>query len=216
MSTFAQYLEFRLQQHLPAEHAHRLMMPKERRYSVARTDTVRNSAVLVPLRADSERNCGITVLYVVRSLALKAHPGQIAFPGGRIQSGESIVEAAMREFQEEVDPAYPPTAVRVVGQLSPVYIPTSFFRIYPVVGFLQQAPNFTPNTEVDEIMEISLDLLLRKKATIYHRRLQNGALLSYPAWDVHRNIPLWGATAMITAELLWLYNEYRRTHCALL
>ena len=78
------------------------------------------------------------VLLTVRSGRLGKHAGQVSFPGGLLDAGESIREAALREAFEEV--GLEPAAVRVVGALSPLYITVSNYAIHPVAGIAETAP----------------------------------------------------------------------------
>jgi hypothetical protein len=83
-------------------------------------------------------------------------------------------------------------------------------RVYPVVGFTKQQPEFDlcPD-EVEEVFTITLDtLLLKKNITVEDWNLRTHTY-RVPYWDVHQ-VPLWGATAMMLNELLELYREYKR------
>ncbi len=107
-----------------------------------------DAAVLVPL---VERDGGLTVILTRRSDALTKHSGQVAFPGGRCDPGETAVQAALREAQEEIglDPAF----VRPIG-LADDYETITAYRVTPVVAFV--APGFTlapAEAEVAEVFE---------------------------------------------------------------
>lgn len=108
--------------------------------------TLRPAAVLVPVIARPE---GPTVLLTRRADTLNSHSGQIAFPGGRLDEGETAVQAALREAEEEV--ALDRTGVEVLG-LADTYETGTGFRITPVIGWLDRPP--TLKASEDEVAEI--------------------------------------------------------------
>jgi 8-oxo-dGTP pyrophosphatase MutT (NUDIX family) len=116
---------------------------------------LRPAAVLVPV---IDGPGGATVLMTRRSDALASHTGQIAFPGGRLDPGETAVEAALREAHEEV--ALDPAEVEVLG-LGEAYQTGTGFLITPVVGWLRRPPVTTPAPdEVAEVFEAPWDFLM--------------------------------------------------------
>lgn len=104
---------------------------------------LRGAAVLVGVTATAE------VVLTVRSSALKHHPGQVAFPGGKIETGETPEAAALREAEEEI--GLNPTAVNVLGHL-PTHETVTGFTVTPVLGWID-AP-FTPVPEAGEVAEV--------------------------------------------------------------
>ncbi|WP_208974801.1 NUDIX hydrolase [Moorella stamsii] len=115
------------------------------------------SAVLLPLL--KEDNGILSLLFEVRSCNLKTQPGEICFPGGRLQPGDrSVKEAALRETCEEL--GLDPDSVEIWGGLDILVTP---FRqvIYPFVGLLREPQNIRPNPlEVEEVFTAPLDRLL--------------------------------------------------------
>ena len=107
---------------------------------------LREAAVLVGL---VERPDQLTVLLTRRADTLSSHTGQVAFPGGRIDPGETVVQAALREAQEEV--GLDPRFARPVGLGDPHETGTGY-RITPVVAFV--SPGFELSASVDEVAEI--------------------------------------------------------------
>jgi len=94
----------------------------------------RNAAVLLPL---FEQDGQLSLAFIRRATTLRSHSGEIAFPGGSVDPGDtSIVMTAFREAQEEI--GLDPARVEVLGLLSPVFTVVSNFLITPVVAFLPQ------------------------------------------------------------------------------
>lgn len=135
-----------------------------------------------------------------RTGRMRHHQAQVSFPGGRQEPGESPVQAALREACEEL--GIPPQSLRTVGELTPLYVPPSNYCIYPVVAVAEKRPDFLPSSEeVDEVIEIPLDHLLDplcvRKEVWSIRGME--ILIPYYSFREHK---IWGATAMILAELL--------------
>lgn len=161
------------------------------------------AAVLVALQ---ERPGGLTVLFTERAAHLKVHPGQVSFPGGRIEAGDAgPVDAALREAEEEV--GLSPRLVAVSGCLDHLLTVTGFL-VTPVVGFV--APGFQPivdQTEVAEVFEVPLEYLLVKENIRTSYRIRHGARIRVHEVDYggHR---IWGATAtMLMSFLALISNE---------
>src|SRR6185295_4968317 len=87
------------------------------------------------------------------------HGGQVSLPGGVVEPGETLEEAALREAHEEVALGLAP--VRVLGALTPLDITVSGFRLHPIVAVTGTAPRLTPaDAEVASILEVAVDELL--------------------------------------------------------
>ena len=130
------------------------------------------------------------------------HAGQVSLPGGAVEPGETFEQAALREAHEEV--ALDVSAVRVIGALTPLDIPVSGFRLYPVVGTTDARPRLTPaDGEVAHILEVPLQELLDSSRTRWSNRTRDGIALRVPAFCVSGH-EIWGATAMVLAEFLTL------------
>jgi 8-oxo-dGTP pyrophosphatase MutT (NUDIX family) len=148
------------------------------------------AAVLVPL---VEHPDGFTVLLTQRATTLRDHAGQISFPGGRIESGDSDAwHAALREAEEEI--GLKPELVEFAGYL-PDHVVVSGFRVTPAVGFVRPQYGLQiAAAEVHDVFEVPLDFILNA-ANHKSRRRKIGAL-SIEVHDIpngKRNI--WGATA---------------------
>ena len=158
-------------------------------------DGFRRASVLVPLLYGPD---GVEVLFTVRAARLKSHAGEIAFPGGRLDPGETHVEAALRETEEEVGLSVSPDQVlgRLSDHPSPAgYVPTPYVAQVPWPQELTLNP-----AEVDAVFTVPLAELLaiepqtRVAELARYRRL----LYSYP-WGEYL---IWGFTGNVVRDLL--------------
>jgi 8-oxo-dGTP pyrophosphatase MutT (NUDIX family) len=200
LSSLTDRLTERLEQPLPGHEAHLAMAP---RYPARRADLsvderdCREAGVLVLLvRYDGDP----AVVLTVRREHLPDHAGQISFPGGQREGDESLLDAALREAEEEV--ALPPASVRVLGRLTPLYIPPSNFCVHPFVGRPESAPELCPtDEEVEQVLRVPLAHLLDPATRTTEPRRLGGTDVEVPYYDVAGHT-VWGATAMMLAEFL--------------
>lgn len=131
---------------------------------------------------------------------LPAHAGQISLPGGRREGRETLQQAALRETGEEV--GVQPTQIRLLGELTPLYIPPSDFEVHPFVGWYEQNPRFVPqDAEVAEIIEVPLAHLLDSGVRQVETWERGDISLRVPFFYVGTH-KVWGATAMILSEFV--------------
>lgn len=138
------------------------------------------------------------VILTQRPRAMRDHPGQVAFPGGKIDPGEDQVAAALREAEEEL--ALPREVVRVVGTTDTYHTGTGFI-ITPVVGIVPPGLDLRPNpTEVEAWFEAPLGVLLDRSSWTANEVFWRGANRRYLEleWQGFR---IWGVTAAIIANL---------------
>lgn len=150
---------------------------------------LRAAAVLVGI---IEHRHGPHILLTRRADHLGTHSGQVAFPGGKIEPGESAAQAAIREAEEEVGLA--PAHVDVAGYLD-VYETGTGFRIVPVVAFVK--PGFTLTISPDEVaeaFEVPLDFLMDPGNHERHSAVWRGRRREYYAMPYNGHY-IWGATA---------------------
>ena len=176
--------------------------------------TLLPSAVLAPFY---EHDDELWVVLTRRSWDLRAHTGEVSFPGGRSEPGESAVVAALREAKEEID--LDPSSVEVLGELDHLTTVTSRSFIVPFVGLLEHRPSLHANeAEVDEVLHVRVRELLVDDVYAEER----WTFTPPPPWappdiverggPVERSIfffelhgdTLWGATAAMLRHLLAL------------
>lgn len=173
-------------------------------------------AVLIPL---VQINDEWHVLFEVRSMTMRSQPGDISFPGGRIDPTDaSPSDAAIRETHEElgVDPA----SIHVLGQLS-VYIPNSSFIVYPFVATIDQQKYSLNKQEVEETFTIPVKWLLNHEPYVHYVPVQpvpptdfpydkiaNGNQYQWRARKIeewfydYEHYTIWGLTARILKHFI--------------
>lgn len=213
-TTFHDFLDRRLREPLPGANAHRKMLPlsselvntEARVKPEAAPANAKQSAVLIPLIDNDNR---IEVVLTLRSDNLTTHKGQISLPGGRKNNNETIVQAALREAEEEIH--LHSDYVKVIGNLTTIYVPPSNSIIHPIIAIVgEEHPQFYAQpTEVEEIFTVHLDALSYESIKIGVRDGTSGMRFKAPYWDIHPRVALWGASAMILCELRDLYEEWQ-------
>jgi len=128
-----------------------------------------------------------------------AHSGQISLPGGKKELGETEIETALRECEEEI--GVKQSEVTILGRLTDFFVIPSNFLVTPIIGFTTFKPIYKPDpVEVDTIIDASISLLL-EAAAIKEKEIivANEFKLHAPHFEVEGEI-VWGATAMMLNE----------------
>lgn len=155
------------------------------------------ASVLVPLVHHAD---AMTVMLTQRTDHLAHHPGQISFPGGRLEEADNrdAVTCALRETREETGLA--PERVRVLGRLD-AYVTGTGFVITPIVGLIVPPFDLSPDPfEVAEVFEVPLAFVLDIENHKLHRRIVEGRHRPYWAMTWEERV-IWGATAGILVNL---------------
>lgn len=184
-------------------------------------DATGRYAVLVPL---VEREDGWYLLYEVRARSMRRQPGEVCFPGGRMEGAESPEACALRETEEEL--AIPPSAVRILGRLDFIAHRANFI-MYPILALVdaQAVEHMTLNPgEVDETFLVPVRHLLETEPLEYSYQLipqptEDFQIIGIPRdyrWQPGgENVPvypweghaIWGLTGRITRHLVALLRE---------
>jgi 8-oxo-dGTP pyrophosphatase MutT (NUDIX family) len=155
---------------------------------------VRAAAVLIAVTDRPEPG----VILTHRPEGLRAHPGQVAFPGGKIDPGEDAITAALREAHEEM--GLNSLDVRVIGATD-AFVTATGYDVTPVLGLIPAGLQFTPNpAEVSAWFEAPLTFLLDPANHVARIGELKGRTRPYLEieWQGHR---IWGVTAAIIANL---------------
>lgn len=186
-------------------------------------DATGRYAVLVPL---VEREDGWYLLYEVRARSMRRQPGEVCFPGGRMEGAESPEACALRETEEEL--SIPPSAVRILGRLDFIAHRANFI-MYPILALVdaRAVEHMTLNPgEVDETFLVPVRHLLETEPLEYSYQLipQPAEGFPYELIGIPRdyrwqpggeNVPvypweghaIWGLTGRITRYLVALLRE---------
>lgn len=186
---------------LPGDRAHDLMAPRPRGswppgFNPSQARQAAGLLLIFPA-ANSPH-----LVLTVRSDSLGHHRGQVSLPGGVIEPGETREQAAIREAHEEVGLAL--EGVHVLGALTPVDIVVSGFRLHPILAATPSRPRLRPSgSEVSRILEVALDELVDRRCHAWRSSVRGTEPFCYPAFAIE-GVDIWGATAMVLAELLSL------------
>ncbi|WP_298566870.1 CoA pyrophosphatase [uncultured Aliiroseovarius sp.] len=158
--------------------------------------TLRPAAVLLPLVCAPD---GLRLILTKRSSALKHHPGQIAFPGGKIDAGDrDAADAALREAQEEI--GLPRDHVELIGQMPPHETVTGF-TVTPLLGVIRREFRIVAEAgEVDEVFDVPFEHVTNLAQFSQQGRIWQGRMRMY------ETVPfgpyyIWGATARMLRAL---------------
>ena len=192
------YLAHRLREPLPGPDAQRRFCPQPARPAwdpAGAPPEARRAGALLLIYPGPH---GPTIALTRRRGDLRHHGGQISLPGGGVHAGETPADAARREAHEEV--GLDPVTIRVLGELSPLWVFVSGFVVHPVIAVTDVRPVFVPcPREVDVVIEAPLAALRDPRQIRWVCRVRQGADVWVPYFDVDGH-QVWGATAMMIGE----------------
>lgn len=201
MIEFIDQLREKLQQPLPGWQAQRKMAPPVRSEDPKPPKEARLGGVMILVfEIDKKWN----TLLIRRSVDGQTHSGQISFPGGKAEPTDAdLIHTALRECEEEVNVRR--SDIEVLGCLTPLYIPPSNFLVTPVVGYVTRLQSYKASErEVQEIIRTPLELLFYEKTKSIHEVMRSDDKtipMTTPVYHLADDIVIWGATAMMIAEL---------------
>ncbi len=187
---------------VPGESAHFIMAPEIRKRELDK----------IKIEAQNPRNAAVMMLVypkdgiahislILRPIYKGVHSGQVALPGGKVEEFDlNYQTAALRETWEEIGVGV--RDVKVVKELTKVYIPPSNFWVHPFMGYVIETPNFiVQEEEVDKVIEVPIEQLLDEN-TIVSKKLSTSYAenIEVPSFMLD-GYTVWGATAMMLSEL---------------
>jgi 8-oxo-dGTP pyrophosphatase MutT (NUDIX family) len=193
---------------LPGMAAQKKMSSANRPWMPEAGEIPRQSAVLALLHPSPE---GVMLLFTLRPSRLAHHGGQVSFPGGgKEDSDVTLAQTALRETQEEL--GLNTAEVRILGQMTSLYIASSRNMVHPFVGWMPRLPSLHPDSqEVAEVLIVPLRTLLDPTTTDTCVREANGRTQTFPSYHIAPH-HIWGATAMMTSELLEIVGRILATN----
>lgn len=205
-SSILTYLKETLLGELPGMEAHHKMLPPGRRLKTFdhELSLVKPSSVLLLLFPEGDQ---IYICLTKRPPTMTFHPGQISFPGGKVEKEDSSAEmTALREAREEV--GINPSSIEILGKLSDLYVEVSKFSIQPFLAWADKKPEFLVNAgEVEELILFPLsDFIANEIISEIELDTVTGPLrIRY--YPFNGEI-IWGATAMILSELIEILKKH--------
>lgn len=183
-----------------------LMAPHLRKAELEKYNNIlpqQKSAVLILIYIDKISNRPHIVL-TLRSKQLRNHSGQVSFPGGKMDKADkNLEETALREASEEIG-IDRNLNIEIIGKLSPLLIPITGFKVYPIVAFISEMPKFIINpNEVEKLLLVAVDDLVSTanvKEKVFAKTSSSKGHQA-PYFEVN-GVEIWGATAMILSELI--------------
>lgn len=203
------YLKEALAGDLAGQNSHRKMLPPGRRLKIVDQElsVVKQSSVLLLLFPEGDH---LYICLTKRPSTMKHHPGQISFPGGKLEKDDdSALVAALREAREEV--GIDPASVEILGKLSDLYVEVSQFSIQPFLAWAEVKPEFNVNyDEVEALILLPLDLVMEDNiiAETEMETVTGRLPIKYYPFN---NEMIWGATAMILSELVEILKSQKKS-----
>jgi 8-oxo-dGTP pyrophosphatase MutT (NUDIX family) len=207
MQLLLEKIQLELATALPGRPAQFEMTNIKRQLDYVVPEDARKAGVMLLLYPDTAQQMHIVFMVRTSKNPNDPHSGQVSFPGGKLEeTDDSMLACALRETEEEV--GIPSSDIRVLGKLTPLYIPISNFDVHPFVGFLAKAPNFVlQESEVKSIIQLPIEHFLspsqKGETTI---TVHQFTMTDVPYFNAN-GIKIWGATSMILNEFLTVWQK---------
>tara|TARA_B100000945_G_scaffold317928_1_gene321687 strand:- start:652 stop:1272 length:621 start_codon:yes stop_codon:yes gene_type:complete len=202
---FIEALTKRLKRDLPGKNAQRKMMITPNRFPTENQeyDGIPASVLLLLYPFD-----GVWFFFLTkRSQDVEHHKGQISFPGGVVEKSESKMDAAIRETNEEI--GVDKNNIKIIGSLTPFYIPVSNFHISPYVGWTEEKPHTkVQDAEVKRVFSVSINDLVLEKNLKTKKDFFSNKSVKVPYFDLNGET-VWGATSMILSEFKFILKDLK-------
>jgi len=188
---------------LPAEASQFKMSPPFRRELISRykeaMKDAKRAGVLAMFYPNATNETHLAL--ILRKTYKGVHSAQIGFPGGKYEAEDKTLKhTAIRETWEEI--GVPEHQIKIVKQMTEVYIPPSNFYVQPYIGITKETPKFIKqDDEVEDIVEVSLAHFLDEN-TVGNKLVATSytAKIEVPAYELNGHV-VWGATAMMLSEI---------------
>lgn len=188
---------------LPGELSQIKMSPPYRLELIKRNKVLMKSAKQAAVLAlfYPTTNWDTHLILILRKTYKGVHSAQVGFPGGKVEKNDGKLETtALRETREEVGVSE--ERIKVLKQLTPMYIPPSNFTVHPFLGITETTPKFIKqDDEVEDLIEVSLSHFLDETSVTHTLvKTSSNAKVKVPAFRLNEHI-VWGATAMMLSEV---------------
>ena len=202
---FIESLTKRLNRDLPGKNAQQKMMIVPNQFPMQNQEDGGIPASVLLLLYPFDENWFFFL--TKRSQDVEHHKGQISLPGGVVEENESKKNAAIRETNEEI--GVDKNSIKIIGSLTPFYIPVSNFHISPYVGWTEEKPHTkVQDTEVKRVFSVSInDLILEDNLKIKKDYFSNTPV-TVPYFDLNGET-VWGATSMILSEFKFILRDIK-------
>jgi len=203
--TFIKSLTEQLKKDLPGKKSHEIMKVHFEGALERKTSSIINSSTAAVLICLFPYESGWNFFLTKRSEHVANHKGQISLPGGMVERRESPKEASIRESYEEI--GIKSKSIKIIGELTPIYIPISNFKVFPFIGWINKKPNITlQKEEVSKIFSISIKELVDDNNLKREVRHFNKKKAVVPFFHL-KNQKVWGATSIIISEFKFILKE---------
>lgn len=201
------YLKEAIQGKLPGVLAHSKMLPPGRRLKTLAHELslVKMSSVLLLLFPEGDH---LYICLTKRPQTMKYHPGQISFPGGKVEKYDQSAEmTALREAREEIGLDH--NRIEILGKLTDLYVEVSQFSIQPFLAWADQKPDFVVDFgEVEELIIFPVSDFVANEVVLETELETLTGLLQVKYYPYNGEL-IWGATAMILSELIEILKSQK-------